>query len=228
MGAGPLAWLAQIPFLELPRLATGGATLPQVALAAQTGVASTALAVGATVGAMPVGAPPVEVQATTVSVPPADDNVVLDTGAERSPAADVVVPVADVPPAVEVRSDEGTEHGQGVGSDDRAAREAARAAEQAQRDQEAAVREARRQAEQEQRDQEAADRAARQQAEQEQRDQEAADRDRQEQAEQEQQHQAAEQDQQPAPEPGDEADDEHDLEVTVGDLEVTVDLPDVD
>ena len=189
--AGPVAWLAQIPFLgELPRLATGGAALPNVALAAQTGVASTALAVGATVGAVAAPAPPVEVQATNTDAVVAPAAGVLDAEAQRDVGrtARATTQIDVPPPAVENRSDQGAEHGQGVGSDERAQREQERAAEQAARDAERAAREAeraaraaereaaRQAAEQARVEQAAAEQAAREQAEREQAEREAAER----------------------------------------------------
>ena len=177
--AGPLAWLAQIPFLgELPRLATGGATLPNIAVAAHTSMASTALAVGASVGAaLPAaGGPPPD------PAPVAVEADVLDADATRSAGAAVVVTTTTTaaPPAVAAsetppRSESGAEHSQGRGTDEAAAREAERQAEQEQREREQAEREAERQAEAEQRAREQAEQEAQRQAEQEQRERERAE-----------------------------------------------------
>ena len=158
LAAGPLAWLAQIPFLgELPRLATGGAHLPNLALAAQTSAASTAIAVGATVGvAMPAAVggdapppPPASEVHSNETVRPVGEAVVVTT-TTTAPEPTAVGPDPSVAPP---RSESGEEHSQGRGSDEAAAREA-------ERQQAEAEREAQRQAEAELRAQEQAARDA--------------------------------------------------------------------
>ena len=183
--AGPLAWLAQIPFLgEIPRLATAGGAMPSVTLAAQTSMATAAMATAATAATVGVAMPPAETETEPAAAVTVETGVLGEaeqrdagaavvvttttpaptTAAAPSPAPAAVPETPAAPDDAPPRSERGAERSQGRGTDEAAAREAERRAAEEQRQREAAEREAQRQADEAARQQAQAERDAQRQA----------------------------------------------------------------